>query len=122
MHRFMGLQALDANEGTATMTVRGSGDAINPAGVLHGGVIYTLADVCAYAALVSLLADDQDAVTHDLHLSMLRAGKRDTDITLRATVQKAGRQLAFIRVEATSEGKLMATATVTKSIITRRTS
>lgn len=119
MHVFMGLESLTAGEGKATMTLRVGGDAINPAGVLHGGVIYALADVCAYAALVSAIGDDQDAVTHDLHVSMLRPGLRDAEVTITAEVQKLGRQLAFLRAEATTQGKLMAMATVTKSLIAR---
>jgi len=117
LHRFMGLETLTAADGSAQLQVTVEDNAINPAGMLHGGVVYTLSDVCAYAAVLSLLPAEQEAVTHDLHIAVLRPGQRHDRLQFSAKVIKRGRQLAFVNVEATIDDKLIALVRVTKSII-----
>lgn len=121
LHRTMGLQDLTASAGRAEAKVLVGGEGtLNPAGMLHGGVLYTLCDVCAYAATLSLLEPAEEAVTHNLYVSVLRAGTPGMEVELVAEVRKRGRQLVFIDVQAAAEGKTLATATVTKSIIEAR--
>ena len=93
-------------------------------GALSGGDLYGLLDSIAYLALITLLPDDETGVSHDAHFSLLSMAPLGTDVEVRSEVQKRGRNLAFIRVEAFvlggDEPKPLALATVTKSIISMK--
>ncbi|MHB0774220.1 PaaI family thioesterase [Halomonas sp. WWR20] len=117
LHRYLGIKTLESNQGQGRLVFDVNENAINPAGVLHGGVVYTLCDVCAYAGLLSELTSAQEAVTHDIHVSVMRAAKHGESVVVESRIVKQGRSLCFIDVTATSAGKLIATARVTKSII-----
>ena len=86
---------------------------------MHGGALYTLCDVCAYSALLSILDDNKEAVTHDIHVSVLSSSPAGATITFSAEVLKKGRSVCFIKVTALIDNKTIATATVTKSLISR---
>jgi uncharacterized protein (TIGR00369 family) len=84
---------------------------------LHGGVIYAVCDVCAYAGLLSLLEKDREAVTHDIHVSVMRAARKGEVVTMNSQVIKMGKRLCFLQVTATASDQLIAMATITKSIL-----
>ena len=75
-------------------------------GQLHGGALSVL-----------LLQETQHAVTHDLHVSLMRPVPTGARCDLEARVVRSGRTLAFIEVSAYVEGKQVASARITKSII-----
>lgn len=117
LHRLLGLQTLSADDGNARLEFEVTSSNINPAGALHGGVLYALCDVCAYAGLLGLLDDGQEAVTHDLHVSVMRAARLGDQVTLTAEVIHRGRQIAFIDVRAVVATRCIATARITKSLL-----
>lgn len=119
LHQYLGIDALSSEAGNGRLAFDASERVINPAGLLHGGVVYTLCDVCAYAGLLSVLADNEEAVTHDIHVSVLRAARQGDRIEIVSELVKRGRSLCFVDVRAEVGGQLIATARVTKSIITR---
>ena len=120
LHRQLGLHQLEATAGRAELSARIAGKStLNPAGVMHGGVLYVLSDVAAYAATLSMLDPSEEAVTHDLHISVLRGSSSGAEIALSAQVLRRGRKLVFIQVQAHADDHLLATATVTKSVIAR---
>ncbi len=90
-------------------------------GSLHGAVLYGLLDVTGFLAVLPMLATDKGVVTHDAHFSVLSQVPRGHDVELRADVERLGRSIAFIRVEAydvsDSPERLLATAKVTKSVL-----
>ena len=88
-------------------------------GQLHGGVLSTLFEVAGFLALVPLLEASQHAVTHDLHVSLMRPVPTGARCNLSAHVARLGKTLAFIEVSASVNDKLVASARITKSIITR---
>ena len=117
LHRFLGMQLRDAADPSAGIWFPVDEPAQNQAGVLHGGVIYTLMDVASFLALLPSLSDEEHAVTHDLVVSLMRpvpAGKR---VDLTGTVLRRGRAVAFMRAEATVDGEVVAAAQVTKSVV-----
>jgi uncharacterized protein (TIGR00369 family) len=117
LHRFLGMQLRDPARPSAGIWFPVGEPAQNQAGVLHGGVIYTLMDVASFLALLPSLSDEEHAVTHDLAVSLIRpvaAGKR---VDLTGTVVRRGRAVAFMRAEATVDGEVVAAAQVTKSVI-----
>ncbi|MEL6343970.1 MAG: PaaI family thioesterase [Myxococcota bacterium] len=90
---------------------------LNIGGVVHGGVMYLLMDVAAYCAAVTVMPEGMNATTHDIHISVMRPTPPDVQLTLIASVKKAGRSLYFIDCEATVDDRLVASARVTKSLI-----
>lgn len=117
LHRAMGVTTIDAADGRAQLEIVVAGDTVNPAGVFHGGVAYCLCDMACYAALLSVLKGDENAVTHDIHVSMLRGARIGDRVRFSARVLKRGRNVAFMEAEAHCGDQLMARATVTKSIL-----
>ncbi len=57
-------------------------------------------------------------VTHDLHVSVLRPVPSGQTVTVQSEIRRLGRAICFLDVSVESGGKLVATARVTKSIIT----
>lgn len=117
LHQAMGVTHISALNGEAQLDIVVSDTTTNPAGVFHGGVVYTLCDMACYAALLSVLNDGENAVTHDIHVSMLRAARLGDRVQFSAQVLKRGRSVAFMAAEARNGEELLARATVTKSIL-----
>lgn len=120
LHQYLGVCRLESEDGNGVLTFAMNENVINPQGTLHGGVVYALCDVCAYAGLVSVLDADERAVTHDIHVSMMRVPGLDDDVQIRSKLIKKGRSLCFIDVTVTTPGKTLATARVTKSLMRTR--
>lgn len=117
LHKHLGVIDVFSEDGNGELHAIVNEHATNINGAYHGGVIYTLCDVCAYAGLVSKLEPNQQAVTHDIHISILRPSFANDEIVYRSTLKKLGRNLCFIDVEVESKKGLVATARVTKSLI-----
>lgn len=117
LHRYMGVERIQASDGESRFEIIVNEQILNPRAALHGGVIYTLCDMACYTALLSTLADNEDAATHDLHVSVLRAAKLGDRVSVHGRVLKRGRHNAFMEAELHSGGKLLAKASVTKSIV-----
>lgn len=117
LHKHLGVDHIEAADGNGRFTVSVTDKILNPAGVLHGGVIYILCDVCAYAGLLSVLDENLEAVTHDIHISIMRSAPRGADVTFSSEIIKLGRSLCFIAVTAAMGETVIATAKVTKSLI-----
>ena len=116
-HQFIGINGLYSKDGTGGLSITVNSNNANPKGMLHGGVIYSLCDVSAYAALLGILPESQDAVTHDIHISVLRPASMDQIVKFEAKVLKKGRQLAFMESIARIDQRIIAAAKVTKSVV-----
>jgi uncharacterized protein (TIGR00369 family) len=117
LHRFLGMELRDPAEPSAGIWFPVAPPAQNQAAVLHGGVVYTLMDVASFLALLPSLSDAEHAVTHDLTVSLLRPVAADERVNVTGTVLRRGRQVAFMRAEATVGGQVVAAAQVTKSVV-----
>lgn len=116
LHRFLGLKIESMGEGEARVTVPVDNQTINPAGNLHGGVVYLVSDVTAFAALGPSLGEGEFAVTIDYHSGIYR-GTTSGPVVFQARVASRTRRLAFINVMVTGgDGALLAEARVTKAI------
>ncbi|MCB0220464.1 MAG: PaaI family thioesterase [Chrysiogenetes bacterium] len=115
-HQFLGLRIEEVSPGSARLTLPASDAMRNNEGILHGGITYALLDVACYCAAAPLFGNDENAVSHDIHVSVLRSAG-DQDVELRGRVLKRGRNIIFGESEAWSGGKLIARAAVTKSIV-----
>jgi uncharacterized protein (TIGR00369 family) len=87
--------------------------AYNPIGVVHGGLVCTLADTVAACAVHSTLDAGVAYTSIDLNVSYLRPVTRDSGLLIATgMVTKPGRRVAFSQAEiADASGKLVATAT-----------
>ncbi len=117
LHKQLGIESIQSESGQASFSITLNEHGLNPRGSLHGGIVYLLCDVCAYSALVSVLDQDKDGVTHDIHVSVMRPASLGDFLEVKAKVQRLGRRLAFIDSEVFVREKMIASARVTKSII-----
>lgn len=87
--------------------------AYNPIGVVHGGLVCTLADTVAACAVHTTLGAGTGYTSIDLNVSYLRPVVRETGtLTAIGSVTKPGRRVAYSAAEIVDEaGKLVATAT-----------
>ena len=115
--RFVNLKISEREPGYSTLEMESSENVMNATGFVHGGVIYAMLDVAAYVALLPLMNDDQNAVTHDIFVNVIRPSPKDRTIIFKGIVRKVGKRLAFCDSEAYCDGELVATGRITKSII-----
>jgi len=119
LHVFLGVTSIQSDSGNGKFSVKINENTINPAGVYHGGAIYVLCDVCAYSGLLSLIDNHTEAVTHDIHVSVMQSAKLGDEIEFSSKVVKLGKRICFIDVKAKLADQVIATARVTKSIISK---
>ena len=122
-HQAYELTLAHCAEGVAEVRFPVNGFTGNPQGALHGGILYAMMDVASFFAVSSRLAENQHAVSIEVHTSVLRAALPGESVHITSRVDRLGRTLAAMRCEAhatSPEGKrrLVATGSVTKSIIT----
>ncbi len=117
LHQAMGVRSIEAADGTATIDVTVEGDMVNAAGMFHGGIVYTVCDMACYAALLTRLQPGENAATHDIHVSLMGAARRGDRVRFTATVMRQGRNLAFMEAQVHGGERLLARATVTKTIL-----
>ena len=117
LNRFLSMQLRDPADPSAGVWFPVGPSAQNQARLLHGGVVTALLDVAAYLALLPHLTAEEHAVTHDQAVSLLRPVSADRRVEVRGTVLRRGRAVAFLRADATVDGSLVATASVTKTVV-----
>jgi uncharacterized protein (TIGR00369 family) len=108
---------INAEDPAAGVAMRVTERALNAVDTLHAGVIATLLEITAYLALLPSLGSDEEAATHAFSASYLRAGHLGDVLRCTATVIRRSRRLAFVSAELAGNGELLATASVTKSIL-----
>jgi uncharacterized protein (TIGR00369 family) len=114
--RFLGVSAVDDRDPAAGIELAQTPKALNAVDALHGGAIATVLDVAAYLALLPQLADEEEAVTHMVSLSYLARPEAGAQLKATGEVLRRGRRLAFVTAALNSDDRLLATASVTKSI------
>lgn len=92
------VQVIQKHRDGVTVTCPLSKKLLNSAGVLHGGVIATIADEAAWHALIHAYKAKRPMTTTELKVNYLRpiAGKK---ITARVYVLRAGKILGVTRVD-----------------------
>lgn len=119
LHRFLGVALLDPADPARGITFPVGDAALNNAGVLHGGIVTALLDVACYLALLPDLMREENAVTHDVTASLMRAVPRGAQVQVRGSVVRRGRSIVFMRAEATVDAAMVAAGQVTKTVIRR---
>ncbi|MEO8107986.1 MAG: PaaI family thioesterase [Actinomycetes bacterium] len=111
----MGLEMVKRGEARSLTALTVGPQHLNPHGVVHGAVLYALADQGMGAAVYSLLGDAESCATIEVkivYLSPVRSGR----IECESTVLNKGRRVAVLESEVRVAGKLVAKALGTFAI------
>jgi acyl-coenzyme A thioesterase PaaI-like protein len=118
-HRFAGLELVHQEPGKAWCRFEVNANSISLSATLHAGVLYGLLDATSYLALLPMLDPGEQAVTVDMHVSLIRSVPASARVALRAEVLRKRTGIAFVRCEAQTvedAAGTVALATVTKVI------
>ncbi len=119
VHRYVGARLVDPADRPAGVRFTVHEGIEGRPGFLNAGIISMLIDSAAYLALEPLLDPDEDAVTHNITVSVLRPVARGEEVLLRGRVLQRGRRVAFLDADATVDGRVVASARVVKTVIRR---
>ena len=97
-HTWMGMRVVEVADGQVVLELLTSEHHRNLQGLIHGGVIATLADTAAGLAMRSMLEPGWRHVTIDLALQYLRAA-RDGTLTAHGSVLRKARSIGFAQAE-----------------------
>jgi uncharacterized protein (TIGR00369 family) len=112
-HTWAGMSVLHASPGGVEIALDAEPHHLNLQGVLHGGMIATLADTAAGLAVRTELAPGRTHATVSLTVQYLRPGGAGR-IVGRGRVLRVGRTLAHATAEVVDpDGLLLATASAT---------
>jgi len=121
--QLMGFSLVEVEPGLAVFECTPDESVYNPIGLVHGGLVCTLADSAAGCAVQSTLEAGVAYTSIDINVTYLRPVTKDTGL-IRATgrVTKPGRRVAYATVEvADRTGKLVAQATSSCLVMDTRT-
>lgn len=88
-------------------------------GVVHGGVIASLADTMTGFAAHTMIPADKDILTVELKISYLRA-VQGNELFSKGYVVKAGRNIYFCECEIYCEDKLVTKASATLCVVPKK--
>jgi uncharacterized protein (TIGR00369 family) len=116
-HRFAGLELVHQEPGKAWCRFEVNANSIALSAILHSGVLYGLLDAACHLALLPMLEPGEQAVTIDIHVSIIRSVPPGARVVLRAEVLRKRTSFAFLRCEAQTVED--AAGTVALAIITK---
>jgi acyl-CoA thioesterase len=109
----LGMRAKSAGGGRARWELAVASRHLNPIGVLHGGVIYSLADTAMGAALFSLLEPGEQCATLEIKMHYLAPVTAGT-IAAEAAVVERTKRVGVLEARVFGDGdRLVALATGT---------
>lgn len=116
LYTWLGMRLVDVGEGTVEIALDAGPQHANLQGVLHGGVLATLADTAAGLAVRSAVPPGSGHVSVNLDLQFLAPGSSGT-VVARGRVIRLGRTLAFAESEVTDgSGRTLARAQATIAV------
>jgi uncharacterized protein (TIGR00369 family) len=111
----LGIELGEMKRGAATLHLEVRDELRQNNGVIHGGVVASLADTAAAFAILTLLKPTETTTTIDLTVHYLRPLLRGT-ISARACVVRAGRRVLVISIDIFNEDKSLAATALTSFI------
>ncbi len=116
-NKLIGIRVVRRHADGVTITCAMREELKNTAGVMHGGVVATIADAAVGIALASHFDGRRPCTTTDLKINYLRP-VADGKIIARSHLLRVGRQLCVGRVDVfDAEGKLAAVAIATYMLL-----
>ncbi len=113
----IGARPLDPGDPRAGLSLTVTKATLNAAGVLDGGVLGTVLDLAAYLSVIPTIGPGQQAVTHAMASSYLASTGVGEVLVARGQLLRRTRKLAFASSSVVVGERLIATASVTKSIV-----
>ena len=107
--------------GSSQCVLMVSENLFNPNGVLHGGVVYSMADTGMGGALHSILDADETCATIEINIVYLKAVTAGV-LTCNTKLLRKGRNIGVLESDVENDGQLVAKALGTFSILKRRDS
>ncbi|MCC6649492.1 MAG: PaaI family thioesterase [Polyangiaceae bacterium] len=117
--QLLGLRVEEAAAGRSVLSLVIAAHHLNPNRVVHGGVVYSLADTGMGAALYSTLAETEAGATVELKINYLAAAREGALRCETTLIGRSGR-LAVLESRVTSSAELVAVALGTFSVFARR--
>ena len=121
--QWLGMAEADAGEGWFEVRLALRPEHAQHDGVVHGGVVATLADTCAAMAAFTLAAPGEQVLTVEFKINYLRAARAGA-LRCRGTVLRQGRTLTVAEAEVFADGPetsvLAAKAMATVALVPER--
>ena len=114
---FLGIELEEVSPKKAICTIELKDHHLNNGGRVHGGVLTSLADTAAGAAVRTVRPDGKLSATTDLSIAFIRPPKGNKQVA-HAEVIHAGRQLFRTEIAIYCEDKLVAKTNATFMIVT----
>ncbi len=109
-YRWAGVEVIDASPGVVEVVFEANSQHLNLQGLVHGGILATLADTAMGLAVRTVLEPGRRHVTVQLGIEFLSPG-RPGRITARGRSVKIGTQLGFAEADVmNADGRLLARA------------
>ena len=113
----IGAVPVDEGDPSAGLAFEVTEQTLNAGGALHGGVLGTVLDLAAYLSVLPTMGVGQQAVTHAISASYLAGTELGATLFARGQLLRRTRRLAFTSATVTCDDRLIATASITKSIV-----
>ncbi|MBL6635004.1 MAG: PaaI family thioesterase [Actinomycetota bacterium] len=108
---------IEKSDGAATASLIADERHLNPHGMLHGGIPFTMLDTAMGAAVMSVVPEGYWCTTVDIHTRFLRPCGVG-EVTATATVRRAGRRVVHVDAVVTdAEGREVVSAAGTFAVI-----
>lgn len=111
----VGLEFTDLEAGYSRGVLDVTDELLNPNGVLHGAVLYTMADTGMGAATQTELAEDERCATIEVKINYLRP-VRAGRVVCETTLVRKGRSVAYLESDLSNDGETVARATGSFSV------
>lgn len=119
LHRLLELHLVDPDDPAAGVALEVGEHSVNPAGVLHGGLVPLLLDVACFLAVLPRLPGGSTAVTVSTTASLLAPVARGATVHVRGEVTRLGRSLVYCTASAhdVDRDRVSATGQVVKAVV-----
>jgi uncharacterized protein (TIGR00369 family) len=118
MATLIGAELVSVGEGEVTFRCAPDESSYNPIGIVHGGLLCTLLDFAAGAAVQTLLGAGAASSSIEIKVSYLKALRADSGpIEAHGRALRAGRRVAFAEAHARDQnGELVGHATTSLAV------
>ncbi len=114
---FLGMDISESDAGLCKAAIEIGPDHLNPNGVVHGGVLFTMVDTAMGKAAMSVLDEGQFCASVEVQLRFIRPASAGP-LTAAASVTKRGRSVIHLEARVTGEDDLLvATSNGTFTVI-----
>jgi uncharacterized protein (TIGR00369 family) len=121
INRHLGFSLLSIEQGAAEVAMPLKRFFLQEEGVVHGGVITTLADTAAVYTVYPFLAEGETMTSIEFKLNFLRpAFLDDGSVTAKASLVRHGRRVALVEVDVFQARRLVAKGLFTYLVYPRK--